>query len=46
MNQWHFVHPYPCNTRRVSEQHDCGAVSPCIKMNGGKKRNVPYYLVR
>ena len=30
----------------LSEQHDCGALSPCLKTNGGKKRNVQYYLVR
>ena len=29
-----------------SEQHDCGAVSPWLKTNGGKKRNVQYYLAR
>ena len=30
----------------VSNMHDCGAVSPCLKTNGGKKRNVQYYLIR
>ena len=41
-----YLRSYPYNTLRVSEQHDCGAVSPCLKTNGGKKRNVQYYLVR
>ena len=32
-----YLRSYPRNTLRVSEQHDCGAVSPCLKTNGARR---------